>query len=91
MTRSRQKGPFIDRDILLTTNTQKVKNTQSRRSVIHPNLVGTRIAVHTGLSYRLIKIKEQMIGHKLGEFAPTRILYKFKRKKQPMKKNKRSK
>lgn len=89
MTRSKQKGPFIDQEILLSKSSSKVINTQSRRSVIHPNLVGARIAVHTGLTYKLIKIKDQMIGHKLGEFSPTRTLYKFKRKKQPMRKNKR--
>ncbi|MBI4042679.1 MAG: 30S ribosomal protein S19 [Deltaproteobacteria bacterium] len=79
MSRSIKKGPFID-DYLLkkVTEVQAVKDrrvirTWSRRSTIVPEMVGLTIAVHNGKEFIPIFISENTVGHKLGEFAPTRI------------------
>jgi small subunit ribosomal protein S19 len=78
MARSTKKGPFID-DHLMTkinvmnqTNDKKVLRTWSRRSTIHPDFVGHTIAVHNGRKFIPVYVTENMVGHKLGEFAPTR-------------------
>ena len=78
MSRSAKKGPFID-DHLMTkvtvmnqTNDKKVLRTWSRRSTIHPDFVGHTIAVHNGRKFIPVYVTENMVGHKLGEFAPTR-------------------
>jgi len=91
MTRSKLKGPYIDRDILKLniTSPKTVIDTDHRKSVIHPKLIGLRIGVHNGYTYKSIKIIDNMVGHKLGEFAPTRMLYLYKRKKQISKRVKR--
>jgi len=79
MSRSIKKGPFIDfkleKRILEMNQGQKksVLKTWSRRSVISPDLVGHTIAVHNGNKFIPVYITENMVGHKLGEFAPTRI------------------
>lgn len=78
MARSIKKGPFVDHSLLkkiLTANetgNKKVIKTWSRRSVIIPDAVGLTFAVHNGKKFVPIYITENMIGHKLGEFAPTR-------------------
>src|SRR5579863_1342232 len=78
MARSLKKGPFIDyhlRDKVAAMNTRnekKVVKTWSRRSTILPDMIGHTIAVHNGKKFIPVYITEQMIGHKLGEFAPTR-------------------
>ncbi len=78
MSRSLKKGPFIDPKLLKkieTMNERGEKNvirTWSRASVIFPQLVGHTIAVHDGRRHVPIYITENMVGHKLGEFAPTR-------------------
>ena len=79
MARSTKKGPFID-DHLMTkinvmnqTNDKKVLRTWSRRSTIHPDFVGHTIAVHNGRKFIPVYVTENMVGHKLGEFAPTRL------------------
>ena len=78
MPRSLKKGPFIDDHLRLkveglnTRNEKKVIKTWSRRSTILPELVGHTIAVHNGRKFIPVYITEQMVGHKLGEFAPTR-------------------
>jgi small subunit ribosomal protein S19 len=78
MSRSIKKGPFIDfkldKRILEMNNGQKksVLKTWSRRSVISPDFVGHTIAVHNGNKFIPVYITENMVGHKLGEFAPTR-------------------
>jgi small subunit ribosomal protein S19 len=78
MSRSIKKGPFIDfklekRILEMNEGTKKtVQKTWSRRSVISPDFVGHTIAVHNGNKFIPVYITENMVGHKLGEFAPTR-------------------
>ena len=78
MSRSIKKGPFIDGHLLKKittandTGNKKVIKTWSRRSVIIPDAVGLTFAVHNGRKFIPVYITENMIGHKLGEFAPTR-------------------
>jgi small subunit ribosomal protein S19 len=79
MGRSIKKGPFtdghLDRKIeaLNAANDKKVIRTWSRRSTILPEYVGHTIAVHNGKKFIPVYITENMVGHKLGEFAPTRL------------------
>lgn len=79
MSRSIKKGPFIDKHLLkkvLEMNRQgdkKMIKTWSRRSTIVPEMIGHTIAVHNGRKHIPVFISENMIGHKLGEFAHTRI------------------
>ncbi len=78
MSRSIKKGPFIEfklekRVLGMNESTKKtVLKTWSRRSVISPDFVGHTIAVHNGNKFIPVYITENMVGHKLGEFAPTR-------------------
>src|SRR5271154_5656381 len=78
MPRSLKKGPFIDGHLqakvtaMNTRNEKKVVKTWSRRSTILPDMVGHTIAVHNGRKFIPVYITEQMVGHKLGEFSPTR-------------------
>ena len=78
MPRSLKKGPFVEDklrlrvDALNESGQKKVIKTWSRRSTITPEFVGHTIAVHTGNKFVPIYITENMVGHKLGEFAPTR-------------------
>jgi small subunit ribosomal protein S19 len=78
MSRSIKKGPFIDykldkRVTEMNAGTKKaVVKTWSRRSVISPDFVGHTIAVHNGNKFIPVYVTENMVGHKLGEFAPTR-------------------
>jgi small subunit ribosomal protein S19 len=78
MPRSVKKGPFIDghlRDKVRSARTSggtKVIKTWSRRSTIVPEMIGFTFAVHNGRQFVPVYVNEQMIGHKLGEFAPTR-------------------
>jgi len=78
MSRSIKKGPFIDfkleKRVLEMSDSGKksVVKTWSRRSVISPDFVGQTIAVHNGNKFIPVYITENMVGHKLGEFAPTR-------------------
>jgi small subunit ribosomal protein S19 len=78
MSRSLKKGPFIDVKLLRKIEQmndrreKKVIRTWSRRSTIFPQMVGHTIAVHDGRRHVPIYITENMVGHKLGEFAPTR-------------------
>lgn len=74
MSRSKWKIPFIDRDVykyMLESKSKYNKKTYSRRSIIYPHLVGKEIKVHNGNSFRNVKINEDMVFHKLGEFVPT--------------------
>jgi small subunit ribosomal protein S19 len=79
MSRSLKKGPFIDyklekRVLDMNESTKKsVIKTWSRRSMISPDFVGHTIAVHNGNKFIPVYVTENMIGHRLGEFAPTRI------------------
>jgi len=78
MARSLKKGPFIDAKLLKKVNTlndageKKVVKTWARRSTVPPEFVGHTLAVHNGNKFIPIYITENMVGHKLGEFAPTR-------------------
>jgi small subunit ribosomal protein S19 len=78
MARSVKKGPFVDLHLLkkvdhaISKNDKKVIKTWSRRSTILPELVGLTFAVHNGRKFVPVYVTENMIGHKLGEFAPTR-------------------
>ena len=78
MARSTKKGPFVDGflqqriEAMNSRNEKKVLRTWSRRSTITPEFVGHTVAVHNGKKFIPVYVTEQMIGHKLGEFAPTR-------------------
>lgn len=78
MARSLKKGPFIDLGLAkkvekaVTNNDKKPIKTWSRRSMIMPEMVGLNIAVHNGRQFVPLFVTEQMVGHKLGEFALTR-------------------
>ena len=78
MSRSLKKGPFIDLPLLekvaaaARTNDKKVIKTWSRRSTVLPEMVGLTIAVHNGKKFIPVYVTENMVGHKLGEFAATR-------------------
>ncbi len=78
MPRSVKKGPFIDDhlmkkvELLNRRSEKKVIKTWSRRSTIFPEMVGHTIAVHNGKKFIPVYITESMVGHKLGEFSPTR-------------------
>ena len=78
MPRSVKKGPFVDLHLLkkveaaMATNSKKPIKTWSRRSMIIPAMLGHTIAVHDGRKHIPVFVTETMVGHKLGEFAPTR-------------------
>jgi len=80
MSRSLKKGPFIAEHLLKKIQTVKDKDkvikTWSRASTITPEMVGFTFAVHNGKEHLKVKVKEEMVGHKLGEFAPTRRFIK---------------
>jgi small subunit ribosomal protein S19 len=87
MSRSNWKGPFIDKSLLIKSlkfkrNTKVKIKTWSRRSTILPFLLGHQIWVHTGRQFIKVKIMEEMLGHKLGEFVPTRTKFFFKKTKK---------
>ncbi len=79
MARSLKKGPFIDAKLfgkveaLNRVNQKKVVKTWARRSMIPPDFVGHTLAVHNGKKFLPVFVTENMVGHKLGEFSPTRI------------------
>ncbi|SMN13404.1 SSU ribosomal protein S19p (S15e) [Bathymodiolus heckerae thiotrophic gill symbiont] len=81
MARSLRKGPFVDEHLIkkvLTAqenNDRKPIKTWSRRSVIVPEMIGLTIAIHNGRAHVPVSINEQMVGHKLGEFASTRTFH----------------
>ncbi|HIB73016.1 MAG TPA: 30S ribosomal protein S19 [Candidatus Marinimicrobia bacterium] len=78
MTRSLKKGPYVDQKLekkliaMKDSKKKKVIKTWSRRSMVTPDFVGHTIAVHNGNKFIPVFISENMVGHKLGEFAPTR-------------------
>jgi small subunit ribosomal protein S19 len=79
MARSLKKGPFVDEHLskkvtaMNESGEKRVIKTWSRRSTIIPEFVGHTIAVHNGNKFIAVYVSENMVGHKLGEFAPTRI------------------
>lgn len=91
MARSLKKGPFADDHLMkkvreMDDDNKRVIRTWSRRSTIFPNFVGHTIAVYDGRKHVPVYIQEDMVGHKLGEFVPTRT---FKGHKDDEKSNKR--
>ncbi len=81
MPRSLKKGPFVEAKLMRkvqiaqeTRNLQVIK-TWSRRSTVVPEMVGVTFAVHNGRKFIPVFVTENMVGHKLGEFSPTRIFY----------------
>lgn len=78
MARSLKKGPFADEHLMAKVqklnefNKKEVIKTWSRRSTIYPDFVGHTFAVHNGKEFIPVYVTEEMVGHKLGEFAPTR-------------------
>jgi small subunit ribosomal protein S19 len=87
MARSLKKGPYVDLKLekkVLVLNESKKKNvvkTWSRRSMIIPDFVGHTIAVHNGNKFIPVYVTENMVGHRLGEFAPTRTFKSHPTKK----------
>lgn len=81
MPRSLKKGPFVDQKLLKKvliaqeTRSNRVVKTWSRRSTIVPEMVGITLAVHNGKKFVPVFVTEDMVGHKLGEFSPTRTYY----------------
>ncbi len=81
MARSLKKGPFVDEKLQKKVFTaqevrsSKVIKTWSRRSTIIPEMVGLTLAVHNGKKFVPVFVTENMVGHKLGEFSPTRMFY----------------
>lgn len=79
MPRSLKKGPFVDLHLIkkveaaAAANDRRPIKTWSRRSMILPDMVGLTIAIHNGRQHVPVLINEEMVGHKLGEFSPTRI------------------
>ena len=82
MGRSTAKGPFVDEHLLRKvqvaqqTNDRKPIKTWSRRSTVTPDFIGLNFLVHNGKAFNPVYVSENMVGHKLGEFAPTRIFRK---------------
>jgi small subunit ribosomal protein S19 len=81
LPRSLKKGPFVDEHLLVkvqeanNTRSRKIIKTWSRRSTILPEFVGLTFAVHNGRKFLPVFVSEDMVGHKLGEFAPTRTFH----------------
>jgi small subunit ribosomal protein S19 len=81
MPRSLKKGPFVDLSLLRKvtvaqeTRSNQVIKTWSRRSTVIPEMVGITFAVHNGKKFIPVFVSENMVGHKLGEFSPTRTFY----------------
>ncbi|MBL6975181.1 MAG: 30S ribosomal protein S19 [Deltaproteobacteria bacterium] len=81
MPRSVKKGPFVDKHVMekvesaLRTGQKKTIKTWSRRSMVIPDMVGLNFAVHNGRKFIPVFVTENMVGHKLGEFSPTRIFH----------------
>ena len=79
MSRSSKKGPFVEERLLRrieemnTSGSKRMIRTWSRSSTIFPEMVGHTIAVHDGRKHVPVFVSESMVGHKLGEFAPTRL------------------
>lgn len=79
MPRSLKKGPFVEQSLLdkidaaVESGNKKPIKTWSRRSMITPEFVGHNFAVHNGKAFVAVYVTENMVGHKLGEFSPTRI------------------
>ncbi|MDP8242396.1 MAG: 30S ribosomal protein S19 [Candidatus Celaenobacter antarcticus] len=90
MARSLKKGPFYDEHLMLKVeklnelNKKQVIKTWSRRSTVMPEFVGHTFAVHNGKRFVPVFVTESMVGHKLGEFSPTRTFRGHKDKKEKL-------
>jgi small subunit ribosomal protein S19 len=86
MARSIKKGPFIDECLMqkiskaMDSNNRQVIKTWSRRSMIIPDMIGFTFAVHNGKKFIPVYVTENMVGHKLGEFSPTRTYHGHSKK-----------
>lgn len=83
MTRTKWKGPYVE-ILLLATDSENLKNklkkTISRNSEIIPNFVGMNFSIYNGQKWLKVIVTEKMVGHKFGEFSPTRKKFSFKKK-----------
>jgi len=81
MPRSIKKGPFVDSHLMekvnqaVSSGSKKIIKTWSRRSMIVPAMIGMNFAVHNGKKFMTVYVTENMVGHKLGEFSPTRTYH----------------
>ena len=80
MARSLKKGPFVDKHVLkkveaASATDRRIIRTWSRRSMITPDMIGLTFAVHNGNKFIPVYCTENMVGHKLGEFSPTRVFH----------------
>ena len=88
MARSIKKGPFVDDHLIKkaekaqSIGDKKVIKTWSRRSTIVPEFIGLTLAVHNGRKFHSVFVTENMVGHKLGEFAPTRTFHQHSGEKK---------
>lgn len=95
MARSIKKGPYVDIKLfkkiedMNSTNSRKAIKTWSRRSTIFPEMIGHTLMVHNGKNFIPVYISENMVGHKLGEFAPTRTYRGHKSKDDKIAKRKK--
>ena len=89
MARSIRKGPYVEPNLLkkvqevVDTKSRKVIKTWSRRSTILPDMVGLTFAVHNGKKFIPVFVTENMVGHKLGEFSPTRTFFSHSGDRKP--------
>jgi small subunit ribosomal protein S19 len=84
MSRSNWKGPYVNSEHLKNVELLKKKHTvlkMSRNSEIIPEFLGLTFKIHNGKSYTEVDVTEEMVGHKFGEFSPTRAKFSFKKKK----------
>jgi len=86
MNRVKWKGPYIDNSLLIKLKNAKLLSkktikTMSKNSLILPNLVESTLKVYNGKIFTVVKILDEMVGHKLGEFVPTRKQFSYKKKK----------
>ena len=80
MSRAKWKGPYVNLETLIVKDNNEIV-TKSRNVTIIPKFIGVNFQVYTGKTYNQISITEKMVGHKLGEFSPTRKKFSFKKKK----------
>lgn len=85
MNRAKWKGPYIDPNITKQIKSVKKKKSLpiiSRNSTIIPKFIGLKFNVHTGKTFLEVSVSKEMVGHKFGEFSPTRVKFEFKKKKK---------
>ena len=80
MSRAKWKGPFVNLEVLKNIKNNEIV-TKSRNVTIIPKFIGLNFKVYNGKTYTPISVTEKMVGHKLGEFSPTRKKFSFKKKK----------